>query len=132
MRRLGGAVLAVLMALGATPAFATGEIACEGDGVSVDMLVGRLEVLAILRVVVRIGDKTWSSDQSYAEGTPIQVGQRFEDDRMLLVDFTDDNVEGVIARLRAFSLTEGDNYVSGGAFSMKGEGAYLVDCSLRG
>ena len=32
----------------------------------------------------------------------------------------------------AFSLEEGDDFVSGGVFSFKGEGAFLVDCSLRG
>lgn len=124
--------LAALAGLCATPAFATGDIVCGGEGASVDMLVGRLPVLSIVRVVVTVGDKTWSSDQSFAPGTQITVGQGFEDDRMLVVDLTDDAVSEVIGRLRVFSLDEGEHYASGGVFSMKGEGAWLVDCSLRG
>ena len=131
MKRLLAGLITSLVAT-ATPAFATGDISCEGDGVSVDLLVGRLEFLHVLRAVVTIAEKTWSSEPEVMPGTPIAIGQAFEDDSQLLVDFTDDNVEGIIGRLRAFSLEEGDDFVSGGVFSFKGEGAFLVDCSLRG
>lgn len=129
-RQLAGLIFSLVAT--ASPAFATGEIACEGDGVSVDLLVGRLQVLSVLRAVVTIGEKTWSSEPGVMPGTPIAIGQAFEDEGQLLVDFTDDNVEGVIGRLRAFSLEEGDDYVSAGVFAMKGAGAFVVDCSLRG
>lgn len=134
MRRLLLLPILCLLAFGAAPAHATGDISCSGatDKVSVDMLVGRLPVLSVLRAVIQIGEKTWSTDQSVSPGTPITVGQAFEDERHLLVDFTDGNVEEVVGKLRAFSLEEGENYVSGGVFSFKGEGAFLVDCSLRG
>ena len=132
MRRFAGIIAWAIMVFAAAPAFASGEIVCEGDNISVDMSVGRLPVLSIFRVVVNIGDKTWSSDQEVTPGTPIAVGQRFEDQQQLLVDFTDDNVETIIARLRAFALEDGDDYVSAGVFSMAGEGVFIVDCSLRG
>lgn len=116
----------------ATPALATGDIVCGGENVSVEMNVGRLPILGILRAVITIGDKTWSSEPDRVPGTPILVGHQFEDDQKLLVDFTDDNVEEIVARLRAFSLGEGDGWMSAGVFSMKGEGVFAVDCSLRG
>jgi hypothetical protein len=117
-----------MAAFGATPARATGDISCSGEGVSVDMLVGRLQVLSILRVVVTIGDETWSSDRNVAPGTPISVGQAFEDDRMLLVDLMDDNLEQVLGRLRVVNLAE----MSAGVFAFEGKGSWIVDCSLRG
>ncbi len=129
-RIMASAAAAALLAagLGTGPAHATGDISCSGEGVSVDMLVGRFQFIAILRAVVTVGDETWSTDQSYAKGTPIRVAQAFEDDRMLLVDFTDDNYEGVIARLRVVNLEE----ISAGAFAVDGKGSWIVDCSLRG
>lgn len=132
MRGLAAALAVLLASGGATPSHASGDILCEGDNVSIDMLVGRLQVLSVLRAVVRIGDKTWSSDQSYEAGTPIEVGQRFEDDRMLLIDFTDESVDQILGRLRAFTLQDGNDSVTAGVFSMKDEGVHVVDCSLRG
>jgi hypothetical protein len=127
-------VVAVAACLAAAPAHATGDITCSGAGedVSIDMLVGRLQVLSILRAVIRIGEETWSTDQSYAQGTPITIGQGFEDDRHLVVDFTDAAVSETVGKLRAFALSEGDDYRSGGVFSLKDKGVFLVDCSLRG
>ncbi len=122
------AAAAFMLALGTAPAHATGDISCTGEGVSVDMLVGRLEVLSILRAVVTVGDETWSTDQSYQKGTPIAVGQAFEDDRLMLVDFMDDNLERVLGRLRVVNLED----VSAGAFALEGKGSWIVDCSLRG
>ena len=122
-------VAAMLLGAGlwAAPAQASGDIYCEGEGASVDMLVGRLQVLSVLRTVIKIGDETWSSDQSYVQGTPITVGQAFEDD-LMLIDFMDDNLEQIIGKLRVVNL---DN-ISAGAFWMEGKGSWIVDCSLRG
>ncbi len=133
MMRGALALLAGLLAgVATTPALATGEIVCTGENVTVDLLVGRLPVLNVLRAVVTIGDKTWSSQPDVMPGEAIAVGHAFEDDTRLLLDLTDDNISEVVGRLRAFTLEEGKDFVSGGVFSMKGEGAFLVDCSLRG
>ncbi|MBX3532522.1 MAG: hypothetical protein KF849_18135 [Rhizobiaceae bacterium] len=127
MKRTAAAFL-FFAGLGASPAHATGDISCTGEGVSVDMLVGRLQVLSILRTVITLGDETWSSDQSYVKGTPITVGQAFEDDRFMAIDFMDDNLERIVGRIRVVNLDE----ISAGAFSMDGKGSWIVDCSLRG
>lgn len=128
IRRIAAALIFVAGLGTAGTAHATGEIVCTGDGVSVDMLVGRFQFVAILRAVITVGEETWSTDQDFAPGTPIRVAQAFEDQQMLLIDFTDDNYEGVIGRLRAVNLEE----ISAGAFALEGKGAWIVDCSLRG
>ncbi|MFI0845762.1 hypothetical protein [Mesorhizobium sp. IMUNJ 23232] len=114
----------------AVPAMATGEISRgNGKGVGVDLLVGHVDVLSISRLVVTIGEKVWSSTPESWPGTPIAVGQAFEDDSQLVLDITDDAVSEVIGRLRVFKASEGETSVAGGVFSWKGEGAYVVDCS---
>lgn len=133
MRRLIAGLIASLAVLSVVaPASASGEILCEGDNVSVDLLVGRLPVLSVLRASIRIGEKVWSSDQTVTPGVPMAVGQQFEDEQHLRVDFTDDNIEEVIGRLRAFTLPEGDQVMTVGVLAVKGEGVFAVDCSLRG
>ena len=126
------AALAFCLAATAMPAVASGGIACTGDGVEVDLSVGRLDVISVLRATVEIGDKVWSTDPEIVPGTPIAVGQAFEDESRLLVDFTDEAVNAIVGRLRVFSLTEGDGYAAGGVFSFKDEGVFVVDCSERG
>jgi len=133
VRRLVAGLIASIATLSVVaPASASGEIVCEEDHVSVAMLVGRLPVLSVLRASIRVGDKVWSTDQTVAPGTPIAVGQQFEDDHHLRVDFTDENVEEIIGRIRAFTLREGDDTMIAGVFALKGEGVFAVDCSLRG
>lgn len=133
MRKLIAGLVATIATLSVVaPASASGEIICEGDNVSVAMLVGRLPVLSVLRTTVLVGDKVWSSDQTVTPGMPIAIGQQFEDEQHLRVDFTDDNVEKVIGRIRTFTLREGDEAMTAGVFAMKGEGVFAVDCSLRG
>jgi hypothetical protein len=121
--------LAGLLAF-AAPAQATGEFSCgNGKGVGVDLLVGHVDVLSIARVVVTVGDKVWSSTPESWPGTPIAVGQAFEDDRQLMLDITDDGVSEILGRLRVFKASEGETSVAGGVFTWKGEGAFVVDCS---
>lgn len=123
------ALLAATLACAAWPAQATGELSCGGEGVGIDLLVGHMDMLSIARAVISIGDQTWSSTPESYPGTPITVGQGFEDDRMMAVDFTDENVNEIIARLRIVKAEEGDSRVAGGVFTFKGKGAFVVDCS---
>ncbi|MDQ6432872.1 hypothetical protein RB623_02245 [Mesorhizobium sp. LHD-90] len=122
-------LLAGLLA-SAAPAMATGEISCgDGEGVGIDLLVGHVDVLSVSRVVVTVGDKMWSSTPKSWPGTPIAVGQAFEDDRQLVLDITDEGVNEIIGRLRVFKASEGETSVASGVFAWKGEGAFVVDCS---
>ena len=127
------AVISLLLA-SANAAFASGDIFCRSadDNLSVSLLVSRSDTLTILRTVISIGDETWSSDSSVQAGTPIHSGQAYENDGMLLVDFIGEAAGPIVARLKAFSSEDGGDYVSGGVFTFKGKGAFVVDCSERG
>lgn len=127
MRHAGCAVF-LASALCATPALATGEMVCAGQGVSIDMLVGHVDLLYIDRVIIEAGDRTWSSQPGQVAGTEIKVGHVFQDERQTLVDFTTDGADNV-GSLRVFRLTEGDLTKAGGVFQLDGVGAWVVDCS---
>lgn len=126
MRR---ALAASAFVLAATPAFATGEITCAGGGASVDLLVGHVPVLSIVRAIVSVGDKDWSTQSDLMPGTPIAVAHSFEDDAQMLIDMTDDGVNEIIIKLRVFKATDGDKSAAGGVLSVKGAGVFVVDCS---
>jgi hypothetical protein len=123
-------LLAVVVVLGlAAPAGATEWIICtSGDGAATaSVLVGMVDVLSISRAHIEAGDKTWATD---ADGAArIRIGQAFEDSDNILVDFTDDQVSTIVASLRLFKATEGDNDVVGGILKVPGVGAWSVGCS---
>ena len=125
----------------ANAAFATGSITCEDpeSKVVVDLRVNHSDTLNIIGHSIAIGDETWPPvDENGIAKTRalgqvlLSIGQAFENDGMLLVDFVSDTDGTVIARLKAFSLEDGNDFVSGGVFMFKDKGAYLVDCSVRG
>lgn len=115
-------------ALWAAPALATGEIVCAGQGVSIDLLVGHVDLLYIDRAIIEVGDRTWTSQPNQVPGTVIGVGHVFEDERQMLVDFTTDGADN-IASLRVFKLSEADVSKAGGVFQLDGVGVWVVDCS---
>lgn len=120
----------LVLACLATPALATGEIVCSnGKGVSVDLLVGHVPFLSIARAVVSVGDKDWSSQPDLMPGTTIAVAHAFEDEGQMLVDIADDGMNEIIIKLRVFKAKDGDKSASGGVLSVKGEGAFVIDCS---
>lgn len=122
-------------------AFATGSITCVDaeSKVFVDLRVSHSDTLDIINHTITVGDESWPpADENGVAKEPavgqveLAIGQAFEADGMLLVDFTDGPAGKVVARLRAFSLDDGNNFASGGVFAFKGKGAYVVDCSVRG
>jgi hypothetical protein len=116
------------MTLLAGPAFATGSITCEGveDDVSVELSIGSLPVLAVVGAVISVGDENWSLAGEGEYG--IIVGQAFAEDNRILVDFTDENVEEVVARLRLVTASEGNDHAMAGTLAVAGRGAWVVSC----
>jgi len=126
MKRL--LAVAVVLAL-ATPAGATEWIACsaDGDAASANILVGAVDVISIASANIEAGGKKWATD---ADGDArIRVGQAFEDADKILVDFTDEGVASIVASLKLFKATEGDNDATGGILRILGVGAWAVSCS---
>lgn len=125
------AALAGILLASASPAFATGEISCGSadGGVSIYLGVSSAETLNILRATVTIGEDKWSTDVSVEPGQPLAIGQAYGNDKQLFVDFVSEPAGPVIGRLKVVDGREGDISASGGVFTFKDKGAWVVDCS---
>lgn len=112
------------------PAHATGEIFCEamdGSNASIDIAVGHVPVLAVLGATATDGTDTWST-REIENARPMILGQGFMDDRQVLVDFTDPNVEGVIVSLRLVHMSGEKSFAEAGVLSIEGSGVFPVQC----
>ena len=126
MKRVATAL--VLLAL-AAPAAATESIVCasEDKAASIDVLVGLgLDVVSIARATIEAKGKNWATDATGEQ--KIVVGQAFEDTEKLVVDFTDEGISAIVASLRLFKASEGEDYVTGGTLRVTGVGAWAVTC----
>jgi hypothetical protein len=127
MKRVGTALL--LLAL-AAPAEATESIVCASDdkAASIDVLVGLgLDVVSISGATIEAKGKTWATDQAGEQ--KIALGQAFEDSEKLIADFTDEGISKIVAALRLFKASEGEDYVTGGTLRVADVGAWAVTCS---
>ena len=114
----------------ATPSLATEWIACSSPdgGASMDILVGSVDVLSIAGMTVTVGDKVWATDPAYGPGDPVIVGQAFEDAETLRVDAVDSGYV-VLAALRLFKASEGEDALYAGTLRIPGHGAWAVACT---
>jgi hypothetical protein len=122
-------VAACLLLALVTPVSATESIICSSadNAASIDVLVGMVDVISIARASIEAGGKKWATD---ADGEKkIAVGQAFEDPEKIIVDFTDEGVSQIVASLRLFKASEGEDYVSAGTLRVAGTGAWAVTCS---
>ena len=122
---------AIVFAGFASPALATEWLNCaDADGAaSMDLLLGTLDVAAVVGMTVSVGDQVWASHVEYGPGEPIAVGQAFETADMLLVDATDEAVSAKIAELRLFKASEADGLtIYSGTLRIPGHGAWAVSC----
>ena len=131
-------VLAVAACLAGSvlPAQATEWMDCsDGAGqVSMRVLLGQMDVIAVNTVEIEAGGRTWST--AGGDGiTRITVGQAFETPDQIWIDMTDENVNLVVARLRVFKAFEDGSGTTepsdakGGTLHMPGIGAWAVNCS---
>ena len=126
MKRL--AAIGVLLVAIATPAKATEWLNCsDGDKASFNVLLGNMNVIAVDTIEVEAGGKKWSTRDAGA--TPITKGQAFETVDQIYIDVTDDKMDAIVAQLRLFKASEGDDYVSAGTLRVAGVGAWAVTCS---
>lgn len=124
-------LLAASIAIASTPAMATGDISCsgmDGSATSVDLNIGTLPVLQILRATIALDGQIWSTQPGKGE-TEIIVGQAAETGNMLIADFTDPNIVDIVASLRLFSAEEGNDFVRAGTLTVVGAGAHAVSCT---
>lgn len=103
---------------------ATSSISCsDGNGNGVDIGLGSVPGMAIISAhVVADGAQMSMADEQ------LSVSQAFADGESIRIDFTDTNLEGVLARVRLFQTDEADDYVLAGTLEVIGVGAYAVIC----
>lgn len=113
-----------------SPALATQNIICTAaDGAAeIDLLVGTLPGLSILRAIYSVGDQDWSTEPAVVPGTQVYISQAFSNDEAIVVDFVDDQYMDTVAELRLFRGREGEFIVLGGTLRIAGAGAWVVDC----
>ena len=120
---------ALVCCVAASPASATGSIACassDEDSVSVELTIGSLPVLAVVGAAITAGEERWSTD---AEGeAAVSAGQAFAEEDRLLIDFTDTNVERVVVEVRLFRTFEEDDAAMAGTLRIPGKGAWPLVC----
>lgn len=122
--------LSVASCLLAAPARASGDIICEatdGSRASISIGVGHLPVLHVLSASASDGETTWSTNPGGDEVAMI-FGQGFADDRQVLVDFTDPNVERILVSLRLFQVSTDASHAEAGVLSFGEAGAFPVQC----
>lgn len=123
-------LIAALFVGGLTaPAQATGGLACTAQGVTLNLTLGHTAVMSVVGAYLTIGDETWSTAPDAVPGTPIAIGQAFGDGTRLLVDFTDDIVNEIVAKLRLSVADGGESQVIGGTLELPGRGAWVVSCT---
>lgn len=128
--QLRGLAFAVATLAATTHASATGDISCQGvsgSDATVDLNIGSLPILSIIRATISVGGQVWSTQPGKGE-TEIIVGQAAEDGKLLIADFTDPNVVDIVASLRLLSAEEGGDFVRAGTLTVTGHGAHAVSC----
>ena len=128
-------IAAGLMLAAAVPAHASGALICESldKQASVSIGMGRLPIVHVLGIDIEANGKRWSTTKD-KDVIPVANGQAFASDEQYYFDITDDNVEGVVARLRVlFGRAEDVDAepVFVGYLSIKGEGVWPVTCSTE-
>lgn len=106
------------------PAHATGTISCVSEeGASVDLGIGSLPILSIFSVYIQVDGRSLST-----ENDEIGAVQAFGDEEAIRVDFTDANVNEIVARLRLFRALEDNTFAMAGTLQIIDQGAYAVTC----
>lgn len=128
MRARATALTLVLAGL-SSPAFATEWVNCTDatGAASFDFLAGQTDVMSIASITISAGEKVWASDVANGPGDPVQVGQSFEGNGMILIDAVDGGA--LVAQLRLWVADAADFPIYSGTLSITGQGAWAVSCS---
>lgn len=120
-----------LVILIAPSAKATGDLICtaiDGSDARVALGIGHLPVLSIFSAEIRARGKLWTYGSGDGAGIPVTPAQAFRDTSRTLVDFTDPNLEQVVAELRIYAASEGPDYLEIGWLRLPGIGLHTLSC----
>jgi hypothetical protein len=123
-------IVGLLLAAHCASAYATETLVCTSaeGGPQVSMLMGMNDVVSIVSASIEHGGKTWATDAAGA--MKIIVGQAFESETQLIVDFTDEAVSTKVAELRLVKASEEGMFATGGTIRLPGAGVWAVSCSF--
>lgn len=124
--RVVAAALLMTMAVGSAGATDTIDCSDPNGRASVGLTVGSLPILAVVGAHISADDREWAIGMEGENATV--AGQAFQTGDQWLVDFTDPNVERVIAEVRLLLTRENDDYVLVGTLKVPGVGAYPLIC----
>ena len=112
----------------AVPAWATGGIACSSpdDAASIEVTIGHVPGLAVVGARIDVGDRFWAMSASGDQA--LAVGQAFASGGHYWIDFTDGNINEIVAELRLVRVDEGADTGFGGTMRMPGIGAWTLIC----
>ncbi len=111
----------------AIPASATGVISCQSDdGTSVILQLGFVAVDSIIGATISSENQIWTTDET--GGIPVSILQSFVESGKISVDFSDRNLEQIIARLRLLTATEGMDQAMAGTLQITDVGVWSVTC----
>ncbi|TKT79307.1 hypothetical protein [Aquamicrobium sp. LC103] len=125
MKRIFAAASILLACAGQASATASIGCAAADDRASFDLTIGNVPVLAVVGAEIDAAGETWSLAGNERS---IRVGQAFETPGEMRIDFTDANVEAVVAEIRLFKAAEGDDAAMAGTLKIAGKGAWAVTC----
>ena len=127
-----GLLAGLLAAGGSSPAFATQSVLCEfSEDVAIQLLMSTLDVASIVRADITAAGRRWST-QDGPGLTKITVGQAFQTASELRVDFTDKDVNEIVARLRLFQASDDTSLAQAGTLKIENVGVWPVVCSDGG
>ncbi|WP_274424112.1 hypothetical protein [Chelativorans sp. YIM 93263] len=127
MRRLAAALMVLPLLSG--PAGASGSIACVApdNEASIELTIGSLPVLAVVGVAIEAQGESWTLSGEGEQA--IAVGQAFGNANEMRIDFTDPNIESIVAEVRLFSAAEERELATAGTLRIAGVGAWVLTCT---
>jgi hypothetical protein len=129
MNRAGLALRVAMLLASATPAAATGGIACSStdDVATAEIAIGHVPGLAVVGATILVGDRQWGMNLSGEQA--LTVGQAFATGGHYWIDFADGNVSEIVAEIRLHRADESVDTAFGGTLRMPGVGAWTMVCS---
>ncbi len=110
------------------PAQATGTISCRSsEDAAIQLQLGFVAVDSVIGAYISVGASSWST-RNDDKATPIAILQSFIGNGQLLVDFGDENLENIVARLRLFRAESKVDMATAGTLEIAGVGVYPVVC----
>ena len=122
---------AALSAIATLPAVAGEGLMCSGaDGVEFHLPLAGGTGLDPLGAEIKVGGQVWTTDAQAKGATLITPAQSIGIDDRYYFDFADPNLEGIVARIRLFGATGGDEPAIGGTLAITERGAWAVTCDV--